>query len=159
MTKGDIIKIVLGAILSATIRPLVEAYMPAKEKIRVYVKKALILLFSYLLPIGMLGYLFFSDAPLNKPFVFEVAVYFSILILNFGLAVFLKARSMSSDLEEGIIKGFEIVIEGFARIHSEHLELTKDLVKTNHQSIDKTIESLEVLKDKIKEIENKPRPK
>jgi hypothetical protein len=165
MTKGDLFKIVLAALLAGFIRPIIEAFLPTKEKIRVYFIKALNIFFGYLVPCGFLIDEFFLDkAPLDKFFLFRVLLFSIILVVNINLAIFLKIKSDIDStrffLSQQIIdtlKDLIVLNENLSSVHVtnlDHLDITKSTMKI--AEIDKKLndEKFATLEKTLKKLES-----
>jgi uncharacterized membrane protein len=153
MNKEDVLKVLLAAVLSAIIKPLVEAFMPSKELVKVYIKKGLYIAFGYLLPFGMLLNLFFGSNVVNKTFVFQVMLFSLSLLFNLLLELIDKLRANQIAQRDDIIESIKIVISEFTELHQNHLDLTKETIGYNKEIYSKISESITGLQDKVKAIE------
>jgi len=154
MTKEDIFKIVLAALLAGFVRPIIEAFMPSKDQLKIYVVKGLKIVFSYVLPLTVLLMSFLDNSPVDKYFLFKVLIFSIILILNINLDLFLKSTTRIKLLKEEIIESFEYVIEKFSSVHSRHIDATQKLLEIHKNDRDKVITLIEELV-KVKKIEEK----
>lgn len=153
MNKEDILKVLLAATLSAIIKPLIEAYMPSKDAIKVFIKKALYITLGYLLPLGMLLNLFFGNSVIDKAFVFQVVLFSLSLISNFLIELIDRIHSKQKAQEEQILESFKLVISGLTELHQKHIDLTRDNIGYAKEIHGKISESIEGLQNRVKTIE------
>lgn len=166
MTKEDIFKWIIAAFIGAFTKPIIDAYMPSKDQIKIYVKRVLNILLSYLLPIFLLAEAFFDNSPINKSFLFRVILFSGVLILNITVALYIKLSSKISSQRDDTVEAFKKVIEGFGGIHKEQIELTQRLVdligdrtELYNNFNNKTLNALEAITEKVKELENSNKKK
>jgi len=153
MTKEEIFKIVLAALLAGFLRPIIEAFMPSKDRLKVYVKKALNITFSYLFPIAVLATTFLGNSPVDKYFLFKALIFSMILILNINLDLFLYSTSNIRLLKQEIIESFETVIRRFSDIHHEHIDVSNQLFDIHKEDRDKVMELMRELVNKVNKLE------
>jgi hypothetical protein len=164
MTKEDILKVLFAAIVAALIKPLIEAFMPSKDQLKVYIKRTVSFISAFLLPIGILTKSFLDDSPIDKYFIFKVLIFSMILILNIGSVIFEKLTSYNRSQREDIIASFEIIINGFSKITNEHVDVsrehfsvTKKSIESNEEFRDKTAEMLLTLSDRLNALDTSKR--
>jgi hypothetical protein len=158
MTKEDLLKIVLAALLAGFIRPIIDAFMPSKDKIKVYIIKALNIFFSYLVPIGFLIFTFLDKTPVDKFFLFKILLFSIILVVNINLGIFFKvksdidsARSFFTQHTIDTLKDLIDVIKG----NQMHLDVTSNVLKLAQDEKKLIDEKFATLEKKVKKIEDK----
>jgi hypothetical protein len=164
MTKGDLFKIVLAALLAGFIRPIIEAFMPTKEKIKVYFIKAANIFFSYLVPCGFLIDTFLDKAPLDKFLLFRVLLFSFILVLNINLGIFFKIKSdidsTRSFLTQNIIdtlKDLVVLNENLSGVNDstlKHLDVTESTIRLAQDEKELNDRKFATLEKKLKKLES-----
>lgn len=146
MTTDDTIKILAAGAVSALMKPIVEAYMPSKEKTRLIIKKILVIGSSYGIPIVVLTISLFDESPIDKAFIFKIVFFTSLILINIitdYLSLMMKLQQRQID------SSFEYINTSFERINElrntqkDHINATKEVVGLQHQLVD-------LIKDKLK---------
>lgn len=151
MTKDDIIKITITFLLSTLFKPVIDAYLPSKEKIKIYFKIIVTVLFSYMLPLLFLVSIFVLDTIIDKWFIIKVLLFCLILVFNsiFDLLLYQKKkqRLILSSIHEDILNLVKL-IDKEVGLSIQDAEALKIYIAKNDGS-------LKQIKKRINSLENK----
>ena len=142
MTTFEIIKYLLLAFAAGIIKHLLDAVMPEKEKTRSLIKKSLKIIGVYGLPLAILIIAFLDDSPIDKPFIFKVVLFTTILLIN-ALIDFL---SLLLDIQKARI---DLHIEKVTRLEDavhNHVKATQEIVKLQNELFELIKENRKPLK-------------